>query len=280
MHNLKTRLSEIRHSYRHKAGRSQRRLARLLRKLMGSAFIVGYAANAHAGAITFNLRDNTALEPLDGGVSLQLTQAPATLTVTAGVGVLNVTSSGFGVDIPGTSCNRKDDADALDAGCAGVGFAAESLRLQLSTGISMAALLLSKLSGTDQGILSVANVEGVWWQQVVSRSGLVMLPDLPLGSWLTVAFDPSASGNGFSVDALSGSVLPAGPPPNPDPGPGADPVVVAAPGIWSTAAAGLLALLATRRRRLPLILGRKQPDQDATSQQSDPAQPGAAQPET
>ena len=71
-----------------------------------------FAVNAFSSLLSFNLKDDAAVYGLlDNKVSGSVTNSGLIVTVTASDGVLNRTSSGFGVNGAGT-----DDTDALNSG--------------------------------------------------------------------------------------------------------------------------------------------------------------------
>ncbi|HSR63908.1 MAG TPA: hypothetical protein VLN56_10940 [Gammaproteobacteria bacterium] len=145
-------------------------------------------ALAHAISIEFNLRDSV-IESIDEAASFTLTQDGVTATFSTPNGVLNRTSSGFGVNAIGGG----DDTNAIDAGT-GI---AESIEIMFSGPVSLTGITVSDFGSTDLGQLTAGTNT-----QPVTASGFLEFGEIavPAGNIISIGF---IAGNGLSLDSIT-----------------------------------------------------------------------------
>jgi hypothetical protein len=107
--------------------------------------------------------------------------------------VLNQTSSSFGVNVDGTTCNGLEDSAMIDGGCG-----AEAIRIAFNQDVQLNSIKVSSFGTVDLGSVSLA---GGLSTSIVS-TGLLSFTNslLKAGTFLNVGW---VSGNGFSLDALT-----------------------------------------------------------------------------
>lgn len=103
-------------------------------------FLFALSFNTNAETVHFDLLADE-IEDVDEQVSFQLEQSGLTLSLTANSGVLNRTSSGFGVNAEGSG----DDTNGLDDGSGVI----ESITIRFDQDVSLVSLLLTQLGSND-----------------------------------------------------------------------------------------------------------------------------------
>lgn len=151
--------------------------------------IVSHSLPAKAAPILFDLRD-AGIEALDESSSFMLTAGGVTTTVSANVGVLNRTGSGFGINHPdpGDETARIDGINAV-----------ESVSLVFDMDVFLTEIVLSDMTSSESASLTIA-----------AGSPLILTGGIPA----TDVF-PIATGNfvaaGESVVLAYHAPLPPGP---------------------------------------------------------------------
>jgi hypothetical protein len=128
--------------------------------------LVMISGRVSATLLTFDLRD-ASIEALDGESSFNYFVGDVIATISANIGVLNRTSSGFGIDVPGNSC---DNSDAIDQGCDSL--AAESISVSFNQRVQLVSLALSGLTSGDQALWRMPYFP----DQIISTSGTEAAP--------------------------------------------------------------------------------------------------------
>lgn len=175
------------------------------------------AANVFADVLSFDLKGDAAVYGLlDDKMSGSVTNSGLVVTVTASDGVLNRTSSGFGVNGAGT-----DDTDALNIG--------QYIDLVFNRNVSFSNLVVSSWGASDAGEVRLG--PAFVSQGSISGSGDTPF-DFMVDAGETVrifATADSGASNGFSIDGFS--------------------AVVPEPAVLCLVAAGSGTLMLCRRRK-------------------------------
>jgi PEP-CTERM motif len=174
-----------------------------MKKALLSTIITLIPTLALAAPITYNFRD-PAIELIDDVNSFSLTQDGLTATLTAlpttylgNNVVLNQTSSSFGVNVLGTTCNNQEDSATIDGGCTG-----ESINFTFDSDVWLNSLFVSSFGtsatlGPDLGqIIIGATLLNITSTGTQGLSNIF----LAAGDAMRVAW---VSGNGFSLDNLT-----------------------------------------------------------------------------
>lgn len=152
-----------------------------------------------ATLLTFDLRD-ASVETLDGASSFNYVIDDIIATISANIGVLNRTNSGFGIDVPGNSC---DNSDAIDQACDSL--AAESISVSFNHRVQLVSSTLSGLTGGDQALWRMPDFP----TQIVSTSGTVAAPMKSLinigesFAWSSFEDNMTRTQKGFSFDGFT-----------------------------------------------------------------------------
>ena len=170
----------------------------------------------------FQLKGNAAVEAVDESVSFPLTVGGITATLTANVGVLNTTSSGFGVNHPTTG----DPTDHIDGM-----FAIETVSIVFNLPVRLDQIVLSDFTGSTTGDLASLTIDGFPLLTLNPTAPALDVYNfssnntLPAGQSIVLAF---VAGNGFSFDSFS--------------------VTVPEPASWLLLSVGMVLLLGLRVR--------------------------------
>ncbi len=148
-----------------------------------------FSPHATAIPVDFDLRSSL-IESIDEQENISLVNEGLVATLTASTGVLNGTSSSFGINATGAG-----DATSLIDDDSGI---AEFIQIQFNLAINFVSLSVSSFGSTDAGLLSVNNIPLI----EINSSGLNSTGELFIdnGDLLTLAF---VSGNGFSFDSFT-----------------------------------------------------------------------------
>jgi len=152
------------------------------------------AVNVMAGLITFDLKDDAAVYALlDDKASGSVTNTGLIVTLTASDGVMNRTSSGFGVNGTGT-----DDTDGLNAG--------QYIDLEFNQDVTFTGLSISSWGSTDAGEIQLGPEFST--VETLSGSGDAAFDfHVTAGQAVRIAATAdSGASNGFSVDRISVAV--------------------------------------------------------------------------
>lgn len=146
-----------------------------------------------ATPIVFDLRSDL-IESIDEQATFELTKNDITATLSTSVGVLNRTSSSFGVNATGFG-----DATSLIDDGSGI---AEFIQIQFNQAIRLLDFTVSSFGSGDSGLLSVNNLAIF----EINNTGLNSLNNLFIndGDILSLSF---ISGNGFSFDSFTVSKI-------------------------------------------------------------------------
>lgn len=161
--------------------------------------VVLLSGNASATLLTFDLRDPS-VEALDGASSFNYVIGDVVATISANIGVLNRTNSGFGIDIPGNSC---DNSDAIDQGCSNL--IPESILVLFNQKVQLVSSTLSGLTGGDQALWTLPNFA----TQIVSTGGTVAPSNgtfIEVGqsfAWTSFRDNTTRTQKGFSFDSFT-----------------------------------------------------------------------------
>lgn len=133
-------------------------MTRYATTLLIAAFL---APQAFAGLVTFDLRDraNPEIEALDEAAAFSITRGGITANLSANLGVLNQTNSGFGINAP-TGC---DNSDGIDQGCG----TPEAVSVGFDQAVEFVSFSVSGFSGDDEG-RAVLNLDGALNSNVVA----------------------------------------------------------------------------------------------------------------
>lgn len=154
--------------------------------------------NAFAGLVTFDLLgDPSVYSLLDNQVSGSVTNSGLIVTVTASDGVLNRTSSGFGVNGAGT-----DDTDGLNAG--------QYIDLFFDQDVSFYSVTVSSWGSSDAGIVQLGSLFES--QGSITNTGATIFGfdviQANTNSVRIMATADSGATNGFSVDGFTVDTIP------------------------------------------------------------------------
>ena len=151
--------------------------------------------NAFAGLVTFDLLgDSSVYSLLDNESSGSVTNSGLVVTVTASDGVLNRTSSGFGVNGAGT-----DDTDGLNAG--------QYIDLAFNQDVSFENVNISSWGASDAGIVQLGPLFDS--QGDISTGDTTFGFDVLDGATVRVlATADSGATNGFSMNSFTVDTIP------------------------------------------------------------------------
>ena len=166
-----------------------------VRAFVVSAVLVIFCAlstQAYSFPITFDLR-GTEGAAIEGSPIGSVSKDGLTATLTANIGILNQTNSGFGINAPGGG----DDTDAID-GDLGI----ESIAIIFDQSVTLDQLVLSSFTITENAGLGIAGVDTILSGTQPSKDiyDFSIGNSIPVGQSLTLAFD---DGNGFSFDEFT-----------------------------------------------------------------------------
>ena len=147
-----------------------------------------FAAYEVRGDEVFDLRD-ISIEAIDEAPSFQINQGGLIATVSANIGDLNRTGSGFGINAPGAG----DDTDNVDA-VNGL----EIVSVSFNADVSVKGIFASLLGAADNGSLTIPGNAAIPFGSFgfVDAGGAFMAQ----GNQFDVAY---VSGNGFSFDSFT-----------------------------------------------------------------------------
>ncbi len=152
-----------------------------------------YSPYVIATQVVFDLRSSL-IESIDEQATFELVNNNIIATLSTNVGVLNRTSSGFGVNATGAG-----DATSLIDDGSGI---AEFIQIQFNKTVKLLSLTVSSFGSEDTGLLSI-NATSIY---EINNSGINSLNNLFIndGALLTLSF---ISGNGFSFDSFTVSEI-------------------------------------------------------------------------
>jgi len=154
--------------------------------------VCALSTQAYSFPITFDLRgtEGTAVE---GSLVGSVSKDGLTATLTANIGILNQTNSGFGINAPGGG----DDTDAID-GVLGI----ESITIMFDQLVTFDQLALSSFTNTEEAEFKIAGVATILPGTNLSKDLYDFSVDniIPIGQSVVLAFN---DGNGFSFDEFT-----------------------------------------------------------------------------
>ena len=172
----------------------------VLSKIVVRAFVVSAVLTflctlpeqAQAFSINFNLlgSEGTAVDGLTAG---PVTKAGLTVTLSANVGVLNQTGSGFGINSPGA-----DVSDGIDK----PSNVAEFVTIEFDQLVTFDQLKLSRFTSSDEAKLTIANFSTISLNNVGTTDIYNFLTDniVSINQSVVLAY---SSGNGFGFDEFT-----------------------------------------------------------------------------
>ncbi len=150
------------------------------------------STHAYSFSITFDLlgTEGSAVEGSSTGI---VTKDGLTATLTANIGDLNQTTSGFGINAPGAG----DDTDAID-GDLGI----ESITIMFDQIVTFDQLILSSFSTSEKAELNITGVSTIFSGTNPAKDIYDFSTDnsVPIGESIILVFN---SGNGFSFDEFT-----------------------------------------------------------------------------
>ncbi len=156
--------------------------------LLSVLFITESLSVVFASPIEFDFRA-ASIEALDGQSTLSLSFGGLTLNASANTGVLNRTSSGFGINAAGSG----DDTDMLDGG-SGI---AEAIDIRFDLDVLLDSFSVSAFGTLDRGRYTI---DGTAVEFAMTGEQSLGLALLSAGSSLSIGF---IDGNGFSLDRVT-----------------------------------------------------------------------------
>ena len=161
------------------------------------------AGTSHAATLTYTLVNNPSVEAVDEAASFDLTVGSVTATLTANIGVLNGTTTSFGVNAPGTG----DETAQID-GDLGL----ESVAITFDTNVTFLDFTVSLLSGDDAGSWTIdAGSPNGFTTSGVKAVNTAFTANT---TTITISFvNPGTLGNGFSLDEFRVETVAAVPTP-------------------------------------------------------------------
>jgi hypothetical protein len=157
-------------------------------------------ASAGEATTLFQLKGNAAVEAVDEALSFSLTVGGITATLTANVGVLNTTLSGFGINHPTTG----DPTDHIDGM-----FAVEAVSIVFNLPVQLDQIVLSDSTGGTTGDLASLTIDGFGLLTLIPTAPALAVYNfssnntVPVGQSILLAWQ---TGNGFSFDSFSVTV--------------------------------------------------------------------------
>ncbi len=167
-------------------------------RTLGAVLITAAVSPVAHATLTFNLRAAD-IELIDEVASFNLTVGGLTATVSANVGVLNRTSSAFGINIVGTTCGGQEDSEEIDDGCsAQLNIPDEAVSVQFDMDVLLEQLKVSSFGSSDQALVEIFGASDI----PITSTGFHSLNDtfLAAGNPFTIGF---IAGNGFSFDQFT-----------------------------------------------------------------------------
>ncbi|MCC9603697.1 PEP-CTERM sorting domain-containing protein [Stieleria sp. JC731] len=167
-------------------------------KIAVGLFVVALSLPVSAGTILFDLRAPS-IEALDEAPSLTLTHSGLTAIVSANLGDLNLTSSGFGINHPlsGDDTDRIDDLNGTEA-----------VSVIFNKDVWLNSITLSALSSGENALLEVASFAPLTLTDTGAGTDVFFFSTnnfIAAGETLVLSHE---DGNGFSFDSFSVSVVP------------------------------------------------------------------------
>jgi hypothetical protein len=169
--------------------------------LATALIIIASGSGAHA-ATMFQLLGSAAVEAVDEASSFPLTQDGITATLTANVGVLNTTSSGFGVNHPLVG----DPTDGIDAFFGDH----ESVTLTFNQAVTLDQVVLSLFTPSG-GELASLTIDGFPTLTLIPMTPATDVYNFSTNNTVLVGQSivlAHVAGNGFSFDSLTVSAVP------------------------------------------------------------------------
>jgi hypothetical protein len=148
----------------------------------------------------FQLKGDASVELVDEASSFPLTFGGITATLTANIGVLNTTMSGFGINHPTTG----DPTDHIDGM-----FAVETVSIVFNLPVRLDQIVLSDFTGGTTGDLASLTIDGFGLLTLNPTAPALDVYNfssnntLPAGQSIHLAWQ---AGNGFSFDSFSVTV--------------------------------------------------------------------------
>jgi len=182
---------------------------------------IGFASAGEASTL-FQLAGSAAVEAVDEAPSFSLTVEGITATLTANIGVLNTTSTAFGVNHPTTG----DPTDHIDGM-----FATESVSIVFNLPVRLDQIVLMDFTGGTTGDLASLTIDGFAPLTLIPTAPALDVYNfssnntVPAGQSIVLAWQ---AGNGFSFNSFS--------------------VTVPEPASWWLLCAGLVLALGTQAR--------------------------------
>ena len=174
---------------------------KMLQTLVVTAAVTAFCVSSlQAGIITFDLRD-ASIEDIDEVVSFALTDTSSglTATLTANIGELNQTNTGFGINAP----EGGDDTDTIDD-IKGT----ESVTITFNEPVTFDQLVLSLFSSGETASLSIAGGSPFSLTDTGSGTDIFNFTTdnaVPIGQTVVLSHE---SGNGFSFDNFTVTTVP------------------------------------------------------------------------
>lgn len=175
-----------------------------MKRLALSAALLLAMSFASAGEATtlFQLAGSAAVEAVDEAASFPLTVGGITATLTANVGVLNTTSTAFGVNHPTTG----DPTDHIDGM-----FAIESVSIVFNLPVRLDQIELSDFTGGATGDLATLTIDGFAPLTLIPTAPALDVYNfssnntVPAGQAIVLTWQ---AGNGFSFNSFSVTAVP------------------------------------------------------------------------
>jgi hypothetical protein len=171
---------------------------------LSAALLLLTMSFAPAGEATtlFQLAGSAAVEAVDEAASFPLTVGGITATLTANVGVLNTTSTAFGVNHPTTG----DPTDHIDGM-----FAIESVSIVFNLPVRLDQIELSDFTGGATGDLATLTIDGFAPLTLIPTAPALDVYNfssnntVPAGQAIVLTWQ---AGNGFSFNSFSVTAVP------------------------------------------------------------------------
>ncbi len=168
--------------------------------------VCALSTQAHSFPITFDLR-GTEGAAIEGSPIDTVLKDGLTATLTANIGILNQTNSGFGINAPGGG----DDTDAID-GDLGI----ESIAIIFDQLVTLDQLVLSSFTNAEDAGLGIVGVDTILSGTQPSKDIYDFSIDnvVPIGESVILTF---STGNGFSFDEFTVTPVETRPVATPEP---------------------------------------------------------------
>ena len=171
---------------------------RTFTRTLGAVLITAAVSPVAHATLTFDLRAAD-IELIDEAASFDVTVGGLTATLSANVGVLNRTSSSFGINIVGTTCGGQEDSAEIDDGCsAELSIPDEAVSVQFDMDVLLEQLKVSSFGSSDEALVEIFGASDI----PITSTGFHSLNDtfLAAGNPFTIGF---IAGNGFSFDQFT-----------------------------------------------------------------------------